>query len=273
MFGTKRFIRHGLFISALGHVGIVAIGLLFLRASSQEAVPPDATLVEIVTPQEIPRFSGTPSYLRNSGSAQAARSQPALRAQNSPPQPEQKDEKEQENQKSERNAERSAPAKPHELPLQQAEAGEMAPPPDAPAAAADAAAEADDTAAAMAQFAQLALLGGRLGGGFAAPPIDSPLVGYDFTEQFRQVVSACAGQVPGVDPHEQINVHIRVFLNRDGTLAAAPQLRDDNPSPKQQTMMQHFVAGLEKCQPYTMLPPDKYKQWKRLDLVVFPLNS
>ena len=45
----------------------------------------------------------------------------------------------------------------------------------------------------------MALLGGRLGGGFAAPPINSPLVGYDYTEPFRRVVSACAPPV-GVDP-------------------------------------------------------------------------
>jgi hypothetical protein len=38
-------------------------------------------------------------------------------------------------------------------------------------------------------------------------------------------------------------------------------------------MMQSFAAGLEKCQPYTMLPADKYEQWKEIDLVVYPVNS
>jgi hypothetical protein len=29
---------------------------------------------------------------------------------------------------------------------------------------------------------------------------------------------------------------------------------------------------LQKCPPYTMLPADKYKLWKKLDLVFYPLN-
>jgi hypothetical protein len=49
MIATKRFNRHGLLISALGHVGILAVALFFARAASQEAVPPDAMQVEIIT--------------------------------------------------------------------------------------------------------------------------------------------------------------------------------------------------------------------------------
>ena len=112
--------------------------------------------------------------------------------------------------------------------------------------------DADATAA---QRAQMALLGGPLGGGFNAPPVNSPVVGYDFTEPFRRVVSACAPGVPSVDPRERISVRIRVFLNRDGTLTRAPLMRESNPSAKQEAMMQSFAAGLAKCQPYTMLPP------------------
>jgi hypothetical protein len=62
---------------------------------------------------------------------------------------------------------------------------------------------------------------------------------------------------------------VRVFLNRDGVLAAAPQLHESNPSAKQQVLMQGFVSGLQKCQPYTMLPQDRYRQWRMLDLVVY----
>ena len=36
--------------------------------------------------------------------------------------------------------------------------------------------------------------------------------------------------------------------------------------------MQSAINALTKCQPYTMLPADKYKQWKTLDLVFYPLN-
>ena len=36
--------------------------------------------------------------------------------------------------------------------------------------------------------------------------------------------------------------------------------------------MQSAIDALQKCQPYTMLPAEKYKQWKTLDLVFYPLN-
>ncbi len=36
--------------------------------------------------------------------------------------------------------------------------------------------------------------------------------------------------------------------------------------------MQSITDALQRCQPYTMLPAEKYKQWKTLDLMIFPLN-
>jgi hypothetical protein len=274
MFETKRIFRHGLFISAAAHVGLLAVGLLFLRASAQDAPPPDATLVEIVTPKDIPRFSGTPSELRTSGTEATGKSQPARPAQNVPPQTEQKEQKQ---QKQQTQAQRYKTTKPKQPPMRQAEAGEVATPPpqpaDPPAPAAAETPDASDAAAKMAQLAQLALVGGRLGGGFAAPPIDSPLVGYDYTLAFRERVSACAPLPPGIDRNDKVSVNLRIFLNRDGTVARTPQLLETNLSAKQQALFENFVNGLEKCQPYTMLPADKYKQWKTLDVMVYPVDS
>jgi hypothetical protein len=268
--GRIKRLDRGLVISALGHFSLLAIGLvyLYLGASAHEAPPPEATLVELVRPQDIPHFSGTPNELRTSGSDTAApRSQPAVKAQNTPPRPEQKQ------QKPQRDAQHDTKPKTEAPPLRRSETAEIAAPqeepPDPPAPDAP---PAPDETARLAERAQMALLGGRLGGGFAAPPIDSPLVGYDYTEPFRRAVSACAPPV-GVAANSRINVRIRVFLNRDGTVAAAPRMREPNPSPQQQAMLESFAAGLEKCQPYTMLPQDKYAQWKQLDLVVFPMQS
>ena len=272
MTATKRFNRHGLAISALGHVGILAVALFLARAASQEAVPPDAIQVEIITPKEMPRYSGTPSTLRTSGTEQAAQSQaPTAKTEQpptnpSPPRP-----------KDQHQAQRNAPPKPQEQETAPPQAKE---PPLPPADAAQlamaqpnpAAEETPDTPDAAATAARLAaLVGGWHGGGFALPPIDSPFVGYDFTAPFREVVSSCGALPPdgGISPNENIIVRVRVFLNRDGTMAEAPQLLESNPSAKQQVLMQSFVSALQKCQPYTMLPQDRYKQWKMLDLVVY----
>jgi type IV secretory pathway VirB10-like protein len=272
MIATKRFNRHGLVISAVGHVGILAVALFFARTASQEAVPPDAMQVEIITPKEMPRNSGTPSTSRTSGTEQAAQSQaPTAQSEQRPtvqPPPQPKDQ---------RQAQRNAPPKPQEAQTAPPQAKE---PPLPPADAAQvamaqpdpAAEETPNTPDAAATAARLAaLVGGWHGGGFVAPPIDSPFVGYDFTVPFRELVSSC-GRVPagaGISPNEKISIVVRVFLNRDGTVAAAPQLLESNPSPKQQVLMQSFVSGLQKCQPYTMLPQDRYKQWRMLDLVVY----
>jgi hypothetical protein len=34
--------------------------------------------------------------------------------------------------------------------------------------------------------------------------------------------------------------------------------------------MQSAIAALQACQPYTMLPPQRYGEWKVLDLVFTP---
>src|ERR1700691_963877 len=94
MFGKLKRLDCGLVISALAHFGLLAVGLLYLGASAHEAPPPEATLVELIRPQDIPHFSGAPNELRTSGSdAAAPRSQPAVKAQNTPPRPEQKQQK------------------------------------------------------------------------------------------------------------------------------------------------------------------------------------
>jgi hypothetical protein len=275
MFGRIKRLDRGLVISAIGHLALLAIGLLYLNASAHDAPPPEATLVELVRPQDIPHFSGAPTDLRTSGlDTPSPRSQPAVRPQEAKPKPQPKEQ--QQPQKEPRDAEKTAPPQPKTPPLPQMEVGEATnapleqPPPEPQPAAEPPAPDAEATAA---QRAQQAMLGGPLGGGFNAPPVPSPVTGFDYTEPFRRVVSSCAPGVPSVDPRERIAVRIRVFLNRDGTLTRAPLMREGNPSAKQVAMMQSFAAGLEKCQPYTMLPADKYEQWKEIDLVVYPVNS
>src|ERR1700720_3568817 len=68
MIGLKQYIRPELVVSVIGHLGLLTVGLLLVSADASRAPPPDAMLVEVVTPEEMPRFEGTPSDLRASGS-------------------------------------------------------------------------------------------------------------------------------------------------------------------------------------------------------------
>ncbi len=285
MIGLKRFIRPGLVVSVIGHAGALALGLVFVGANTFEStppelIPPDAMVVDVVPPDEAPRFEGTPSDLRSSGSEVSAKSDSAIAAALTvaPKPPAPSPPQQQQRSNPERNA-RQAAAQPQQAQPETARAEtaqpEMAqmqasePPPAPPQQRPE---ETPDQPESAETFAQLALLGGQLGGGFAAPAVDAAQATYDFTAAFRERVSWCSSLPAGVNVGDKVSVALRVSLNRDGTLASPPQLLEPIGSPKEQALLQNAIAALQNCQPYTMLPAEKYKQWKTLSLVFYPLN-
>ena len=64
----KAIYSPGLVVSAIGHLGALIVGLFLVSANPSQAPRPEATVVEVVTSDEMPRFEGTPSTLRSSGS-------------------------------------------------------------------------------------------------------------------------------------------------------------------------------------------------------------
>jgi hypothetical protein len=286
MIGLKRFIRPAFIVSVIGHVGALLLGLLFVGANSLESMPPEAMVVDIVPPNEVPRLAGTPSDLRSSGSQSSSQSNSAsAAAQQQPHKPAtQSPQQSQQRSNPQRDASQ-APAQPHAAPpetaiahAETARAETVQPEAQKPSSEPQPAPpqphpeETPDQPGAAEMLAQLALVGGRLGGGFAAPPIDAARAAYDFTTPFRERVSACSARPEGIDARDNVSIKLRVSLNRDGTLASPPQLLEPAASWKQQALMQSITDALQRCQPYTMLPAEKYKQWKTLDLMIFPLN-
>ena len=61
-----------------------------------------------------------------------------------------------------------------------------------------------------------------------------------------------------------------VFMTPEGKLAADPVLIEASASAKGPLLMQSAIAALEACQPYQMLPADRYGEWKVLDLSFTP---
>jgi hypothetical protein len=115
----------------------------------------------------------------------------------------------------------------------------------------------------------LALPGGRLGGGFDTPTSNPAMLPHDDTAAFRARLSSCSYLPAGID--ENAAIELRISFRRDGTLASQPQLLNASLSPDAAALMQSAVNALQRCQPFTELPADKYKKWKTLDLVVTPL--
>jgi hypothetical protein len=282
MTGLKRYIRPGLVVSVGGHLGALIVGLLFVGANAFHPPPPDAMVVEVVTPEDLPRFSGTPSSLRSSGSETPSPSNgkgPVTQAPPPSPRPQPQQQTEQ-RPTQQQEARAAAPQHPPareatqaelvraektepEIQNQPSETQPASSPPTEPTP------EQPNIADLVAQYA---MLGGPLGGGFAAPPVDTTVAGYDFTAPFRERVSLCSRLPEGVDAGDNVSIRIRVSFKRDGTLASPPRLLEPAPSAKQQALMQSAVDALERCQPFTMLPPDKYKQWKTMVFNIIPLS-
>jgi len=72
------------------------------------------------------------------------------------------------------------------------------------------------------------------------------------------------------DP-ESLKVSVRVQLNRDGTLAAPPQLLDRtriNLSGDRYLRLagERAVRAVQQCAPYSFLPPEKYSAWREITM-------
>jgi outer membrane biosynthesis protein TonB len=87
--------------------------------------------------------------------------------------------------------------------------------------------------------------------------------------EFKAQVKKCLTLPPGVAPNQRIKMVIRVELTRQGALAQDPAVLDAaNPSIGY-PLMQSVMRALRQCAPYS-LPPDKYKEWRVLDIDFSP---
>jgi hypothetical protein len=289
MIGSKRFIRAGFVFSVVGHVGGLLLGMFFVGAGAVPPPPPEAMTIEIVSSNEAPQIEmpptentqvdGTPldstssgsevSSDSDKGSATAERPRPKMVA---PPSPEQA--------KSLSNPQRTASlaaaqpqAPPDEpQPETQPQASEPLLRPTMPTVEPQPhPEEAAHQPKPSEMFAMpLALPGGRLGGGFDAPAAKPAMLPHDDTAAFRARVSSCS-RLPAGMVDEKVAIVLRISFKRDGTLASEPELVDSTLSPDALPLMQSAINALQRCQPFTELPPDKYKKWKTMELVVTPL--
>jgi hypothetical protein len=73
-----------------------------------------------------------------------------------------------------------------------------------------------------------------------------------------------------LSPSDDVKVIMRVFITPQGRLATEPMLIEATASAKGPLLMQSAIKALEACQPYAMLPADRYGEWKVLDLSFTP---
>ncbi|MDB5609239.1 MAG: hypothetical protein JWP25_6139 [Bradyrhizobium sp.] len=108
------------------------------------------------------------------------------------------------------------------------------------------------------------------GDGFDAPASTKADVASDLVTEFRRHLRTCSTLPKSIAPSDAIRIMLRVFMTPDGNLATEPILIEASASAKGPALMQSAISALQACQPYGMLPADKYGEWKMLDLNFTP---
>ena len=259
----KLFKGSGFAISCIGHMALLTLGLIFAGANPFDVAPTPAIMVDIVAASEVETGSIKPG----AAPAGAAETAPSLEPAAPKPQP---------------TPQSTPPATPPPNPdtTRQAMAPTQAapsppslvpwvqPPPEPPPPA-----EPHELNPADMFAMPLTMPDGSLGGNFDAPATDKANVANDDIAAFHNHLKTCSTLPAGVNTTDDVRAVLRIFLKPDGTLAAPPQpIRIEGVSKGGGALYQSAVAALRKCQPYNMLPPDKYNEWKVFDLSFAPQN-
>jgi hypothetical protein len=87
---------------------------------------------------------------------------------------------------------------------------------------------------------------------------------------FKEHLKKCWTLPPGVSPSQKMKVIVRVVLRQDGKLARDPEPIEGPASQVGFQLTKNALQAVKQCQPYTMLPADKYQEWRVLDLNFSP---
>jgi hypothetical protein len=245
----RRYIGPGLVISVLVHLAPLLGGVILLSATAFRPPPPEAMDVEVIQLKDAPGFGPM-----TTASTPANGEAPVTQA----PPPKPRTERPTERQESKTSAAQRLPAP--EAP--QAELARADPEkPNEPPEAQPAPPQPDEPTQEQPNFAEMVAEYTRQGGLFGGFGHEA---GEDFTLPFRERLISCSKRPVGIDTGDKVIIRVRITFNQDGSLSSRPRLLVPAPSTKQRALMASVIDALESCQPFTMLPPDKYSQWKTL---------
>jgi hypothetical protein len=110
----------------------------------------------------------------------------------------------------------------------------------------------------------------RPGDDFDTAAFSAAKVSTDDVAKFREHLKTCSVLPAAIAPNDRITIRLRANFLPSGTLASTPLLIEASASAKGPLLMQAAIEGLRACQPYAVLPADKYDEWKVLDLSFTP---
>jgi hypothetical protein len=276
-----RFIRSGIAASAIGHLSILTMVLIFTEVHPFGSVTAEPITVDLVSPAEVreipkkeeppapelpkpelPKQEPSDAFDLSSKSAPAGAAAPAApQSAAAPPQ-----------KQAALTPKQAAPTP--APPVKQPVAAQ--PPPQATSPAPSFVPPQPDLT-----IKYNVLLGlppelpptvpqDRPGDGFDAPASQTADVASSLVREFRRHLRTCSKLPGSIAPSDPIRIKLRVLMAPDGKLAADPILIEASASAKGPALMQSAIAALEACQPYAMLPADRYGEWKVLDLNFTP---
>jgi hypothetical protein len=112
--------------------------------------------------------------------------------------------------------------------------------------------------------------GDNSGDNFDAPATKAADVASSAVADFRRHLRTCSKLPAALKDSDEVKVKLRVMMTPQGKLAAEPVLIEASASEKGPLLMRSAISALQACQPYAMLPLDRYGEWKVLDLSFTP---
>jgi hypothetical protein len=260
----RRFIRSGIAASAIGHLSVLTAVLIFTEVHPFGTVTAEPITVDIVSPEEaakaepLPTPKTEPSDSLDLSSKSAPSSSPApAAAPAATPQPQ-------------KQATLSTPS----LNRQEAQQANAQPqPPSTSPVPAYRPPEPDLSIkyhVLLGLPPDLPLSPEAKSGDFDAPASKTADIASSLITEFRRHLKTCSKLPDSIAPTDKVKVTLRVLMTPEGKLAAEPILIEASASAKGPALMQGAVTALQACQPYAMLPADRYGEWKVLDLSFTP---
>ncbi len=97
----------------------------------------------------------------------------------------------------------------------------------------------------------------------------------DLRDALLSQIRECWNVPVGAPTPEKLIVQVRVFLARDGSLAQPPLLEPQTraaaaSNPYMRTAAEAALRAVNVCEPYKLLPADRYDSWREIVMTFDP---
>jgi hypothetical protein len=268
----RQLIRPDITASAIVHLSVLVLIFLFTEVHPFSSVTAEPIAVDLVTADEVakkpepPPQTPPPDFSESPKPAAAGPSSPAAQPAASPP-------------AASAPPQQQAALSPQRSGRREAAAAEPQVPPQAQPASPQPAFTPPEPDLTIKYHVMLGLpedlpppvsSGDKPGDGFDATASAAADISSSLIAEFRRHLKTCAKLPASVAPSDNIMVKLRVLMTPEGRLAAEPLVGGGSANLKAFDLIKSATEALQACQPYTMLPVDRYGEWKVLDLTFTP---